>query len=355
MSKKVIGLLYGGNSPENPISIKSATNIFNAFETFDTLKNKYSLVPIYIDYDNSWEVNFELLKSTDPKENPDFIFTGNFEIHAPNSNNAIAKIDSAISMVHGSGGEDGSLQKYFSELGIPLSGCDEACSVLGFDKSLSHDRARESGVDVTKSYVYDSATSQEISSDFSKHFDDDKIYFVKPARSGSSFGITKITTLNQLESAVNEALKFDTKIIIEEGLLGSNFVEVECAVLQKKVTGGADDDLHATLPCSIHVKSEFYDFDTKYENEDAVEIKYPALIPDDLREKVRIDSQTLFKTFGCSGLSRFDYFVDVLSGTVYFNEINTLPGFANVSMFPKMLEAEGIGIVEIIESILSFA
>lgn len=349
MDKKRICVIFGGESPEHEISRKSVTSILNNLN-----KRKYDIDTIGItkngawylytgDYSHiengSWEKESENLKkaviSPDAEERAMLVFDG--------SNVEKIHPDVIFPVLHGEYGEDGTIQGLFELSHIPYVGMGVPASANGMDKTYSK-------------IVFDSVNIPQADwvvvkaqDDFEKKIVEieEKLgypCFVKPARTGSSVGVGKAHDKAELKAALNNAARFDSKILVEENIEGH---EVECAVL------GNNNPKAATVGEIIPVV-EFYDFDAKY-NDAATKIQIPANLPDETIEKIREYAVTAFKALDGQGLSRVDFFVRHSDGSVILNEINTLPGFTNISMYPKLWDAVGIGYPELLDRLIELA
>ena len=254
----------------------------------------------------------------------------------------LQNVDVIFPVMHGDYCEDGCIQGLFELSGIPYVGPGVLASAAGMDKSATKLFAAASGVPQAKWYITSPAASEEeiekIESEFSYPI------FVKPCNAGSSLGISKAGNRAELEKAIAEAAKFDSKILCEEYIDG---YEVECAVL-------GNEDTRASVVGQITPSNEFYDYSAKY-IDNASGLTIPANIPEETAEKIREYAVTVFKALGCRGMSRVDFFVLRGSGEIKFNEINTLPGFTSISMYPKLWEKSGIPYSELIDKLIEYA
>ncbi|MBR6513048.1 MAG: D-alanine--D-alanine ligase [Clostridia bacterium] len=255
------------------------------------------------------------------------------------------RIDVDFPVLHGKNGEDGTVQGLFQLAGIPFVGCDMTSSAVSMDKIFTNTIADQSGIaqakweSITK-YEYETGakTLEGIAEKLGYPI------FVKPANAGSSVGITKAHDLAELKSALDLALEHDTRILFEEFIDG---YECECAVL-------GNDDLITGVVGQITPANEFYDYDAKYSNAASI-LNIPALVSEEKRDEVAEAAKKTFKALGCSGFARVDFFVTKADGRVLFNEINTIPGFTSISMYPKMIEAAGIPYSELCDRLISLA
>lgn len=335
-------ILFGGKSGEYEVSEMSAASVLSNIDT-----DKYNIIKIGITKDGRWfktDASPEQIKSGEwdsmPKQSaflsPDTSHHGIFV------EGKLQNVDVIFPVMHGDYCEDGCIQGLFELSGIPYVGPGVLASAAGMDKSATKLFAAASGVPQAKWYITSPAASEEeiekIESEFSYPI------FVKPCNAGSSLGISKAGNRAELEKAIAEAAKFDSKILCEEYIDG---YEVECAVL-------GNEDTRASVVGQITPSNEFYDYSAKY-IDNASGLTIPANIPEATAEKIREYAVTVFKALGCRGMSRVDFFVLRGSGEIKFNEINTLPGFTSISMYPKLWEKSGIPYSELIDKLIEYA
>lgn len=335
-------ILFGGKSGEYEVSEMSAASVLSNIDT-----DKYNIIKIGITKDGRWfktDASPEQIKSGEwdsmPKQSaflsPDTSHHGIFV------EGKLQNVDVIFPVMHGDYCEDGCIQGLFEISGIPYVGPGVLASAAGMDKSATKLFAAASGVPQAKWYITSPAASEEeiekIESEFSYPI------FVKPCNAGSSLGISKAGNRAELEKAIAEAAKFDSKILCEEYIDG---YEVECAVL-------GNEDTRASVVGQITPSNEFYDYSAKY-IDNASGLTIPANIPEETAEKIREYAVTVFKALGCRGMSRVDFFVLRGSGEIKFNEINTLPGFTSISMYPKLWEKSGIPYSELIDKLIEYA
>lgn len=335
-------ILFGGKSGEYEVSEMSAASVLSNIDT-----DKYNIIKIGITKDGRWfktDASPEQIKSGEwdsmPKQSaflsPDTSHHGIFV------EGKLQNVDVIFPVMHGDYCEDGCIQGLFELSGIPYVGPGVLASAAGMDKSATKLFAAASSVPQAKWYITSPAASEEeiekIESEFSYPI------FVKPCNAGSSLGISKAGNRAELEKAIAEAAKFDSKILCEEYIDG---YEVECAVL-------GNEDTRASVVGQITPSNEFYDYSAKY-IDNASGLTIPANIPEETAEKIREYAVTVFKALGCRGMSRVDFFVLRGSGEIKFNEINTLPGFTSISMYPKLWEKSGIPYSELIDRLIEYA
>ena len=342
MEKKKIGVLFGGCSPEHNVSLESAYSVITNIN-----REKYDIVLIGITEDGNWykfNGNAEEIKNN-TWENGDCekaILSCNREdkgiICFKNGNCEKIKLDAIFPVLHGENGEDGSIQGLIKLAGIPLIGCGILASSVGMDKYVSHKLVESYGIKVAKNITIDkSATENEIK---------EKIkelgypVFVKPMRAGSSFGITKVEREEQIAKALEEAFKYDTEVIIEENIDGN---EIGCAVLgNEKLTVGEVDE--------IELSDGFFDFTEKYTLKTS-KIYVPARISEEKAIEAKEIAKKIYKILKCKDFARVDMFLSK-NGEIYFNEINSIPGFTSHSRYPSMMKEVGLDFSSLIEKLI---
>lgn len=339
-----LGVIFGGMSTENKVSIISANSVLKNLD-----RKKYEIHPIYIDDKGKW---YNYIEKTE-----------NIEIEGrlqkiENIVEEIKKLDVIFPVLHGLYGEDGTIQGLFELLKIPYVGCRVLASSVSMDKvytKIIFEKARlkqakyeyirkynEKYIYIDKQFNEQILTLKEIATKITESLEFP--VFIKPSNSGSSVGINKARNQEELEKAIEYAGKFDTKILIEQGINGK---EVECAVL-------GNEEVIASVVGEISSAEEFYSYDAKYKNAES-KTYIPAHIPDKISEKIRELAIKAFKSVDGKGLSRVDFFVENETNEIYINEINTMPGFTSISMYPKLFEASGISYKELLDKIIELA
>lgn len=341
---KRLGVIFGGMSTENEVSVQSA---FSILQNLD--KEKYDIFPIYIEKNGNWyeyQGNFEKVEFGETLKDI-------YEI--PDVMKYLKKLDVVFPVLHGLYGEDGTIQGLLELLKIPYVGCGVLASSIGMDKVYTKIIFEKVGINqakyefvkkVSKDYVYVDKQFQEKQMELKEIVEliSENLkfpVFVKPSRSGSSVGVKKAKDKKELSENIEYASRFDSKILIEEGIIGK---EVECAVFGK-------DEVMASRVGEIKSAEEFYSFDAKYINEES-KTQIPANISIEKEDEVRKLAIKAFKAIDGKGLSRVDFFIEDGTQDVYINEINTLPGFTSISMYPKMMEASGIPVKELLDSLI---
>ena len=351
MKKLNVCVLFGGISPEHAVSLRSAESVLNNMDS-----EKYNVFPVGITREGKWL----LFGGKDYALLPD----GVWQSHADNRAAAISpvrgqgllifdedrittqSIDVVFPVLHGENGEDGAMQGLLQMAGIPYVGPHVAASAVAMDKTLTKLVVDNAGVPQAAWQLVRSSEMknrmEQILGDLEARF----AYpmFVKPAGTGSSVGVSKASDRVTLEAALLSAGAFDEKVLVEEFICGR---EVEVAVL-------GNDNPVASICGEIDSGADFYDYDSKYIT-DTSTAYIPARIPEDVAEQVREAAVKVYSVVGCQGLSRVDFFVTFEDNRVVFNEINTLPGFTSISMYPKLFAASGIPYGQLIDQLLQLA
>ena len=343
MEKKVIAVLFGGNSSEYEVSLQSASSVLENIN-----REKYEVVPIGItrqgDWfhykgetnkvkDNTWSEDADNLSPVVVSQNP--AMGGIIELGQ--TENKLIKVDLVFPVLHGKNGEDGTVQGVFELANIPVVGCGILSSALCMDKDMAHKLVDAAGIAVPKSVTLRQSMSAEI-----YKLTEELSYplFVKPIRAGSSFGITKIYKRDDLEAAVNLASQYDDQVVVEENIEG---FEVGCAILGKEelIVGRVDE---------IELTEGFFDYTEKYTLKSS-KIHMPARIDAQSEKRVQETAIKIYRTLGCSGFARVDMFFTP-SGEIVFNEVNTIPGFTSHSRYPNMMKGIGISFAEMLDKLI---
>lgn len=350
MNKKKIniGILFGGKSAEHEVSLQSAKNVFDAID-----KEKYNPILIGIDKSGKWLLNNEskfLLNADDPKliklnqssDSVALVPQSAGEISNFTNTSQGLKIDVVFPILHGPFGEDGTVQGLLKLANLPFVGASVLGSAVGMDKDVMKRLLRDAGIPIGKFIVL---KSHKPILDFQKIKDEIGLpFFVKPANMGSSVGVSKIHNETEYKSSISKAFDFDTKIIIEEYIKGR---EIECSVL-------GNENPIASIPGEVISNHEFYSYDAKYIDEHGAILEIPAKISDHITRQVQELAIKTFQALSCEGLGRVDFFLKD-DGEVIVNEINTIPGFTKISMYPKLWEASGISYTELIDRLIQLA
>lgn len=348
--KKNVAVIFGGASSEHDVSLLSATSVINNIP-----KDKYDVVLIGITRDGRWfkyDGDIEKIAKneweSDPSCVPAFIApdTSIHGIVVLDGNNTVIKLDAVFPVLHGKNGEDGTIQGLLTIAGIPYVGCDSISSGSCMDKGVTNALADAAGIPQVRWIAFNKyAYSTDKQSWLDKAEALGYPVFVKPACAGSSVGVTKANNRDELINGIEIAFKEDRKIVIEKGAV--DFYEVECAVLgnEKPVAG----EVGEIVSCK-----EIYDYEAKYINP-ASQLFIPARISEEKRKEVAELAVKTYSMLGCEGLSRVDFFVTKKDGHILFNEINTIPGFTSISMYPKLMGAVGIEYSDLIDRLFELA
>lgn len=345
-----VGILCGGKSAEHEVSLQSAKNVVEAIN-----KKKYEVVLIGIDKTGKWYLNQSsefLLNANDPKliklsktsENIALV-PGDREdqLISLSKLTPMQPVDVVFPIIHGTYGEDGTIQGLLKLAGIPFVGASVLGSAVGMDKDVMKRLLKEDGILIADFLVFNRMFQEEI--DFENIKNQLGLpFFVKPANLGSSVGVSKVNDEIQFKKAINEAFKYDNKIIIEENINGR---EIECSVL-------GNNDPIASLPGEVLPSHEFYSYEAKYIDENGAALKIPAQLPKKIVNNVQALAIKSYKALCCEGMARVDLFLKD-DNEIIINEINTIPGFTNISMYPKLWEASGISNAELIDRLIQLA
>ncbi len=336
-SKKTkVAIVFGGRSPEHQISLLSAQNVFKSLD-----KTKFQPVLLSIDKQGIWHLNEEslsLLHEGDADnislaviENPVLISqnTNEHRVLTSSGKEQLSEIDVLFPVLHGTYGEDGSVQGLAKLANLPCVGCGILGSAVGMDKDIMKHVLQSLGIPVAKWVTLRTETQ---TSDYNKITEQlGTELFIKPANLGSSVGVSYTETEEQFHKAVTAGLKYDHKVIVEEKIVGR---EIECAVL-----GNENPD--ASIPGEVVPRDGFYSYENKYLDEKGAELHIPADLSNDQIAKVQALAKQTFINLECRGMTRVDMFL-CENDKLIINEINTIPGFTNISMYPKLWEHSGL-------------
>lgn len=347
---KKIGVIFGGKSTEHKISVVSGTSIIANLD-----KTKYDIYPIYIDENGLFYEYTKNIFNIKPLTINDKVF----EIeHIENVVEYLKKLDVIFPVLHGLNGEDGTIQGMLEIIGIPYVGCSVLSSSLCMDKVYTKTIIQNTNIEQAK-YMYIKKYKENflyIDKRFNEHLLSeteliDRVtkylkfpIFIKPSNSGSSVGIHKSLSKDDFIKKLNDAFKYDRKVLLEENIKGR---EVECAVL------GTDDIITSNVG-EILASGDFYSFDSKYKNKETVTV-IPANIEESIVESIKKLAKKAYKACDCSGLARVDFFIENGTNRIIFNEINTMPGFTEISMYPKLMEDIGLSYKELLDRLIELA
>ncbi len=355
-----VGIIFGGKSGEHEVSLASAQSVARAIN-----QDKYEVVLIGITKQGRWLAGGNvlkqlaavsptpLLKPIDDTQNGAGKILNSVEL-VPTASSETASasplntIDVAFPLVHGPSGEDGSLQGLLELADIPYVGASVVASAVGMDKALMKSVFRAHNLPQVDWLVIlrrdwemqPAETIQRIESSFGYPC------FIKPANLGSSVGVTKAHERNELARALATAAQYDRKLIVERAAFNAR--EIECSVL-------GNDDPIASLPGEVIPRREFYDYAAKYDDEAGTDLIVPADLPDEMTRAVQAMAIRAFKSIDASGMARVDFFLERDSNRLLLNEINTIPGFTSVSMYPRMWEKSGLAYADLIDRLIQLA
>lgn len=341
MKKINIAVIYGGTSNEHEVSVDSGSTVLNNLN-----RTKYNIIPIYISKDGKWyhftgsdiknintqSLNQIVLSLSRDKENLLVLNNGTY---------TTLSVDIIFPALLGKCGEDGTVQGLFEIAGIPYVGCGVLSSSISMDKVFTNDVISLQNIPQPPYMSYkkgDKIDTKKIIENLGLPC------FIKPVRSGSSVGISKAKTEEELQIAIGLAFEHDNKIIFEKNIVGR---ELKCAVL-----GTGEDDTVASYPGeTIFSKAEFYDYNAKY-SDPSTRKQIPADVDENITEQVKSLSIKIFKTLGCVGLARVDFFLEEGTNNILFNEINTFPAFTEVSMYPQLCKHMGYPIEALLDKLI---
>ena len=345
-----IGIIFGGKSTEHDVSVVSGTSVIKNMD-----KQKYEIYPIYIEKDGTWYTYDKKIEEIDVLKIGEEIKE---KTKIENIIEYLKTMDVIFPVLHGLDGEDGSIQGMLEMLGIPYVGCKILASSIGLDKAYTK-------------IIFEKAKIKQAKYEYIRKYEDKYIYidkefnekelnideiiekiqqtlkypmFIKPSNFGSSVGISKAENKQELKEAIKLVGEYDKKILIEQGINGR---EVECAVL-------GNEDVVASCVGEIKPADKFYSYDAKYKNTES-KTQIPADIPNEISNKIREYAIKAFKALDGKGLARVDFFIEKETNEIYINEINTMPGFTEISMYPKLFEASGIKYSEILSKLIELA
>ncbi len=345
-----IGIIFGGRSVEHEVSLVSAASVISALD-----KEKYEVVPIGIAPTGKWLSSGETLRLLTEKKSienesehmlvPDprkqsLVILGD-------NGNAGKPLDVIFPLIHGTYGEDGSLQGLLELADIPYIGAGVLGSAVGMDKAVQKELLLQAGIPVSPGVWFVCEIFKEKQKKYIAEIERNLKYplFIKPANSGSSIGISKASSRKELLVSIEQAAQFDRKILVEQGM--KNAREIECSVM-------GNDDPAASVLGEIVPSNEFYDYDAKYVDGKTTEI-IPAKLSKLLAKKIQTSALNAFRVLDCSGMARVDFLVNRKTNRFVLNEINTLPGFTSISMYPKLWQASGLSYSALLDKLVQLA
>jgi D-alanine-D-alanine ligase len=341
-----LAIICGGKSTEHEVSVCSARNVYDAID-----KSKYDISIVRIEKSGIWTLlgsageleaapGFERFdRSTACVEQRPVL-----EMWQTMESTGLGHgVDVVFPLVHGAFGEDGCLQGFLRLLNLPFVGTGVIGSAVGMDKDVMKRLLDQAGIPTVKFRVLTARSAQGISFSALERELGSPL-FVKPANAGSSVGVSKVANDAEFARALREAFRFDEKVLVEEGIRGR---ELECGIL-------GNDQPEASVVGEVVVRDEFYSYEAKYVNENGAILEIPALLPAETSRKVRQLAVAAFEVLNCTGMARVDFFL-AEDGRVLVNEINTVPGFTNISMFPLLWEASGVSYSELVDRLVVLA
>ena len=351
ISKRIrIGVIFGGRSVEHEVSLVSAASVINALD-----KEKYEVIPIGIASTGQWLSSNETLRLLKEKQSIEFEKEQLLipdprkqSLVAINDGGGIGKtLDVIFPVVHGRFGEDGTLQGLLELADIPYVGPGVLGSAVGMDKAVQKELLIRANIPTAPGIWF---TIEEYKTQYKKIISEVELklkypLFVKPSNSGSSIGINKAHNRKELLESINVAAQFDRKILIERGI--KNAREIECGVL-------GNDQPEASVLGEIVPSNEFYDYDAKYVDEKSNAI-IPAKLPNAVAKKIKHYALTAFRILDCAGMARVDFLITKKTNRIFLNEINTIPGFTSISMYPKLWQASGVSYSALLDKLIQLA
>lgn len=328
-------LLFGGRSAEHEVSLRSASAIYSNID-----REKFDIISLYIDTKGKWKkVSSPSLAMEELSKGTSFSFLPWREKSLPLE----IKADIYFPVLHGPFGEDGTIQGFFEMADVPYVGAGVSASAIGMDKSLMKTIFKAHNLPVVEYTTISDFEWLERKGEILRKIRAEYPlpFFIKPSSLGSSVGISKVKDYSFTEEAINLALSFDRKILVEEGITGREF---ECSVL-------GNEHPEASLPGEIIPHREFYDYRDKY-IEGKTSFKIPAELPEETVREIQHLSLQAYKAVDCSGMARVDFLMDGKKSLLYLSEINTIPGFTEISMYPKLWEVSGLAFPHLLERLI---
>lgn len=363
MEKRIrVALIFGGQSPEHGVSCLTAASVLGAID-----RRRFDVFGVGISKSGRWtQVPLEVISAYEIVDGrvpevaePEYdavwmVGADGCEVATRDGEHLVDShgVDVAFALLHGPFGEDGTIQGLFEMMGIRYVGSGVAASAIGMDKHHMKVAFEAAGLPV---WPYVVATDQRWRDEPAAVLADvDRLQypvFVKPARGGSSLGISRVSDPGGVQAAIEDARAYDPKVIIEQGFVGAR--ELECAVIANP-TSACGCDASSVGEIRVHAKDGFYDFEAKYIADDEASLHIPADIAPEVSERIRDVATRAFNAVGAEGLARVDVFADG-DGEVWVNEINTMPGFTEISMYPKLWEHSGVGYPELVARLIQLA
>ena len=351
--KLTVGVLFGGRSGEHEVSLASTRSILNAID-----KEKYDILPIGITLEGQWLIGEDVLDKIENNSISDLTrvllspLPGDNYLYTLSDSNGktllspLKEIDVFFPVLHGTFGEDGTLQGFLEMADMAYVGAGVLGSSVGMDKALFKDVMRANNVPVVESLTFNRQQIETEENSIIEEIEKTLSYpvFVKPANLGSSVGITKCRNGSDLYEGLLDAARFDRRILVERGV---NAREIEISVL-------GNDNPRASVPGEIIPKQDFYSYSAKYED-DSTGLLIPAPLSEDVTKQIQDIAVKAYKAIDCAGMARVDFLLDKDSQEIFLNEINTIPGFTRISMYPKLWDASGLTYSKLIDRLIELA
>jgi D-alanine-D-alanine ligase len=360
--KLKVVVLYGGKSGEHEVSLRSAASVFHRLD-----RERYEVIPVAIDQTGRWLAQDSQIvaraKDSLPIDltAPQVVLLsgaekGSSRLHAlsgslPKSFSLNGEVDVVFPVVHGTLCEDGTLQGLLESAEVAYVGCGVLASAVGMDKEFAKRLLRDAGVPVVPYLCFKKSQWLQAQADWSARVGAQLGYpcFVKPANSGSSVGVHRVGSSAELAAAVNDALSYDHKVLIEKAVSAR---EVELSVLESL---GGSQSPRVSIPGEVVPTHAFYSYEAKYLDDSGARLEIPAQLSPGQVVQAQDLARKTFQVLDCEGLARVDLFLDRVSGDFYVNEINTLPGFTSISMYPKLWEKSGVEYTDLLTSLVELA
>ncbi len=337
MKKINVGIIYGGKSTEHEVSVRSAKSVFEALN-----KEKYNISLINITKQGEWLLAADN-KKIKPLDNANSKKISVIPSEGLTADGQRIELDAVLPILHGTAGEDGSIQGLLELAELPYAGCRVRSSAVCMDKDMTKRLLELKGIKVAPSivlnyYEKDGQTYEQAREQLGVPM------FVKPVNQGSSVGVSKVSDETSFYKALDSAFSFDTKVMIESGIEGR---EIEVSVL-------GNEELFVSVPGEIVSQTDFYSYSSKYLDENGALLNIPAQLEEEEMQRIQQIAYDTFKVLDCEGMARVDVFLTP-DGEVIVNEVNTLPGFTSISMYPKLLEASGIPYSETLDRLIELS
>lgn len=346
MNKKLrIGLFFGGASSEHEISLISAASVLKHLN-----RDLFTVLPVGILKNAKWRLFDDAKLMADTETTIDLNHSSGRDVSV---SEVVSQIDLAFPMLHGPLYEDGAIQGFFETMGVPYVGSGVLGSAVGMDKVTAKRLARGEQI-ATPAFIAFSESQWRSTTTQCRENVHAKLnlpVFVKPVCAGSSVGISKVTAWDSLDAAIEEALKFDIQVIVEQGVVAR---EIELAVLEETPLGS---DLWVSLPGEVipHPRHGFYSYESKYHDSEGATFEIPARLTSEQVEQAQQMAREIFRLLRCQGMARVDLFYVEAEEKFYFNEVNTLPGFTSISLYPRLMAVSGLPYSELLTKLVDVA